>query len=79
MSSSWEIKSSLSKISRNLLIKASIAWDHPCFLFTLTTIFILHVSNLVNHKDYLALELYSLLPMGYCIWVVFASAQQDYI
>ena len=24
--------------------KASIAWDHPCFLITLITQFILHVS-----------------------------------
>jgi len=32
------------EVKEDLSFKASIAWDHPCFLITLITQFILHVS-----------------------------------
>jgi len=45
------IKVNLLKTSsrlRRALIKVSITWDHPCYLYTINTIYHMHVSTLMT-------------------------------
>ena len=60
---------------RNTLIKASIAWDYPCFLLTL--VHLIHICMCHLDKDFLELYLY-LDSYGILHWVANASAQQNH-
>ena len=76
VSYSWVIKSTTltSRISKNTLFKASIAWDYPCFLSTL--IHLIHICICHLDRDSLELNLY-LVSYGYALGS-FASAQLNH-
>jgi hypothetical protein len=55
--------------------KASIAWDHPCFLFTFNTFNSCACVYLVTTKDILAFVSYTLTPWDIALGSIYASAQ----